>query len=91
VRIGERVRAGEVLAALGNSGKSDAPHLHFQVMDGPAPLASEGLPFVFQTFEIAGHVSSLSVLADGTGWHATEPVVRARQEIPALNAVVEFR
>src|SRR5262249_34890594 len=37
VRQGDRVHTGQVLALLGNSGKADAPHLHFQIMDRPEP------------------------------------------------------
>jgi murein DD-endopeptidase MepM/ murein hydrolase activator NlpD len=50
VRPGDRVRRGEVLGLLGNSGGSTQPHLHFQVMDRPIPLAADGLPFVFDHF-----------------------------------------
>jgi len=31
---GDRVKQGERIGALGNSGSSDAPHLHFHLMDG---------------------------------------------------------
>jgi murein DD-endopeptidase MepM/ murein hydrolase activator NlpD len=34
-----------VLALVGNSGNSLAPHLHFHVMNGPLSLASNGLPY----------------------------------------------
>jgi hypothetical protein len=37
-------------ATIGNSGQSDAPHLHFHVVDGRDPLASEGIPVVFDSF-----------------------------------------
>ena len=90
VRVGQRVRRGQVIASLGNSGKSDAPHLHLQVTDGPKPLASEGLPFVFQRFTLEGHLKSLSVLVDGTGWRPTEPAQARRGETPVRNAVVAF-
>ena len=33
VHLGEHLRLGEQVGALGNSGNSTAPHLHFQVMD----------------------------------------------------------
>lgn len=34
VRVGTRVRKGEVIAQSGNSGRSFAPHLHYQLMAG---------------------------------------------------------
>jgi hypothetical protein len=33
VKLGQRVAAGDVLAAVGNSGASGCPHLHFTLMD----------------------------------------------------------
>jgi murein DD-endopeptidase MepM/ murein hydrolase activator NlpD len=47
VRVGDSVPTGSVLGKLGNSGNTDSPHLHFQVMDKPSPLGAHGLPFVF--------------------------------------------
>lgn len=54
VKPGDRVKTGEVIAALGDTGNSDGPHLHFHVMDGPSPLASNGIPYVFTAFKGAG-------------------------------------
>lgn len=54
VRPGDTVRRGQVLGLIGNSGATDAPHLHFQVTDGQDPLASEGIPFVFDSFSRDG-------------------------------------
>lgn len=42
---GQRVRAGQIIGKLGNSGNSEEPHLHFQIMNAPDFLASEGIPF----------------------------------------------
>lgn len=53
VAPGDRVTRGQALAELGNSGNSSAPHLHFHVMDGPDPLASNGLPFVIEEFRLS--------------------------------------
>ncbi len=50
VQPGQRVRRGEVLGRVGNSGNSTEPHLHFHVSDGPT-LASEGMPYTFERFE----------------------------------------
>ena len=90
MRLGEQVRRGQVVATLGNSGKADAPHLHFQVMDAASPLASEGLPFVFDAFEVQGHVASLKVFTDGTGWRSNTRPTRTSHEMPVENAVVNF-
>lgn len=45
VAKGDRVRRGQVLAALGFTGDSTEPHLHFHVADSPFPLLGEGLPY----------------------------------------------
>jgi hypothetical protein len=62
VRPGDHVRRGQVLGLVGNTGISSEPHLHFHVMDGPggpSHVAAEGLPFVFDGFDITAHVSGL--------------------------------
>ena len=50
VKAGDKVKTRQVLGLLGNSGNTDSPHLHFHVMDGPSPLISNGLPYVFTGF-----------------------------------------
>jgi murein DD-endopeptidase MepM/ murein hydrolase activator NlpD len=66
VRAGDGVETGQVLGELGNSGNSDGPHLHFQVMNRPSLLASEGLPFVLRRFSLRGIVPSLAISARPT-------------------------
>lgn len=67
VHVGQHVRAGQQLGNLGNSGNSSAPHLHFQVMDRPSFLGSQGLPYEFDRFRLvargAGDASVDAVLA----------------------------
>lgn len=57
VEEGDRVSRGQVLARLGNSGNTTAPHLHFHVMDAPLPLGAENnLPYVFDSFRYQGFI-----------------------------------
>ena len=37
---------------------TDAPHLHFHLMDNPDPLAANGLPFVIKSFRLDQRVAS---------------------------------
>jgi murein DD-endopeptidase MepM/ murein hydrolase activator NlpD len=53
VRVGEDVRAGQPLAALGNNGHSSEPHLHLQVQGSPAGMnADRTYPMVFRNVTI---------------------------------------
>ena len=54
VHQGERVKLGQVIGLVGNSGNSVAPHLHFQVTDRPSSLASNGVPYEISDFQIMG-------------------------------------
>ena len=58
VMVGDQLSAGQVIASLGNTGNTDAPHLHFHVMSTPDPLRSDGLPFVLSTFRLDSRVAS---------------------------------
>ncbi|MDP3616890.1 MAG: M23 family metallopeptidase [Rhodoferax sp.] len=51
VRAGDRVRSGDLLGKVGNSGSSLQPHLHFQVMSNPEPfpLFRNLVPFVISS------------------------------------------
>jgi murein DD-endopeptidase MepM/ murein hydrolase activator NlpD len=82
-----------VLARLGNSGNSDAPHLHFQLMDSNSPLGSEGIPFEFASFTQLGVVDDQDAALDaGQPWQPktqTTSVVH-RREFSFDRAVVTF-
>jgi murein DD-endopeptidase MepM/ murein hydrolase activator NlpD len=70
VEPGDRVERGDVLGLIGNSGNSVAPHLHFHVMDGPSPLAAQGLPYLIDAFTVTAQSASTEAFdtaeADGT-------------------------
>ncbi|PRC56630.1 peptidase M23, partial [Mycobacterium sp. ITM-2017-0098] len=44
VTPGDQLTTGQAIGKLGNSGNTDAPHLHFHIMSTPDPLRSDGLP-----------------------------------------------
>jgi murein DD-endopeptidase MepM/ murein hydrolase activator NlpD len=91
VKVGDHVRRGQVLALLGNSGNSDAPHLHFHVTNGNSPLGAEGVPYVLEWFEVQGILPSKKLLVEG-GWkpQPSAKTDQRRLEIPIENAVVNF-
>jgi hypothetical protein len=96
VQVGDRVRRGQILARVGNTGNTTAPHLHFHVMSGPSPLASDGLPYVIDTFDLVGRVGSTvefdKAEREGTplAIQNVEIAGRHRHELPLDLSVVNF-
>jgi murein DD-endopeptidase len=84
VHVGDKVKEGQVLGLVGNSGNSTEPHLHFDICDRSSMLACEGLPYALPQFEVQG---------SGWSWKSAEskdaPVVH-KMEIPLENQVVRF-
>jgi len=91
VRVGDRVARGEVLAALGFTGHSTGPHLHFHVADANSPLDAEGLPFVLEGFDLLGSYDDIERLGRAP-WAPLDPAIAPRRiaEHPAPNVVVTF-
>lgn len=54
VKLGEKVRRGQVVGLVGNSGNSTEPHLHFHIGDANSPLGCEGLPYIIRSFDVEG-------------------------------------
>lgn len=92
VKVGDWVKVGEPMARLGNSGNSDAPHLHFQLMDAISPLGAEGVPYALSSFVETGLLENLDGLESGAAWRpsASAPSSKRRNEFPLDNAVVDF-
>jgi murein DD-endopeptidase len=84
VKLGDRVRTGQVLGLVGNSGNSTEPHLHFHLSDGNSPLGSEGLPYIHQSFELVGRCRAFT-----SGCDRSNPGPRQR-ELPMANMLVRF-
>ena len=96
VEEGDRVRRGDVLGLVGSSGNSLAPHLHFHVMDGPLSLASNGLPYVVDSFAVTGRSAGTEAFdeaeQEGTRLEVTpvDPAERVTQALPLDQYVVSF-
>jgi len=76
VKAGERVRRGQTVARIGNSGDSREPHLHFEVTTAPRFAAGEGVPYLIDEYRV-------TAASDG----ATEP---RTHELPLKDMLVDF-
>jgi hypothetical protein len=88
VRAGEHVHRGDILAHLGDSGNSAAPHLHFHLSDKPVFEESEGLPFRFARFIDEGVAGEQVVLSSSAVW--TPHPVECQEALPLDGAVIAF-
>ncbi len=62
VQVGDHVTTGQFLGLLGSTGNSPlAPHLHFQLSDGPLIATSDSLPFEFDQWTLAGSISEEAI------------------------------
>lgn len=92
-RLGDKVRTGDVVGLLGNTGNTTAPHLHFHLMDGKSPLNSNGIPYVFRQFTGRGVIPSGEDEKLDTGGSVTiQPkfLGEHRRMLPVDNQVVDF-
>ncbi len=92
VRVGQRVRRGEILGLLGNAGNSFLPHLHFHIVDRNLALGAEGLPYVIDGFDLLGTCEP--VAADAIGRIPEQCTIgtatRRTGSIPLRDQVVRF-
>jgi hypothetical protein len=57
--VGQTVAQGQPIGLLGNSGDSFAPHVHYQLQDGPDWLNANGLPCRFSNVDADAFVRGL--------------------------------
>jgi Peptidase family M23 len=89
VKPGERVMRGQVIGLVGNSGNTTGAHLHFEIATSDRPGSGDGVPFVFESFELFAKVG------EGPNWR--EQTVRfaegertRRREMPLNRMVIRF-
>jgi murein DD-endopeptidase len=81
---GIRVKRGQVLGALGNTGSSDGPHLHFHLCSMNSNLACEGIPYALASF---GEEHKDFGSPSGT---KPQPVTLRVMELPTNEMLVSF-
>ncbi|MCH7343349.1 M23 family metallopeptidase [Pelomonas sp. CA6] len=78
VQPGDMVEALQPVAQVGDSGQSNAPHLHFHLMSSPNPLDQHVLPFRFSAYE---------VLVDGSWTLKKDALPTRRQRVRSVTQV----
>jgi|KBSSwiStaDraftv2_1062776.scaffolds.fasta_scaffold00443_34 hypothetical protein len=76
VKVGDRVRRGQILARIGDTGSSFEPHLHFEVTTGSSALDGEGVPYIIDEYTV-------------TASNGDAPA-RRTHELPLTRTLVEF-
>lgn len=87
VQPGDLVQRGQELASVGNTGNSDAPHLHFHVAREAATqeivlVQTEPIPYVFSGFQSVGGYTE-------KGLTSVVPEARANN-LPAEGSIIRF-
>jgi len=69
VKKGEKIKREQVIAKCGNTGGSDAPHLHYQQMNNSYNAEAIGLPVKFENVESALFGEEVIKGSDNFNWY----------------------
>jgi hypothetical protein len=83
VRVGERVKKGQEIGQVGNSGNTSGAHLHFQLQRGPLPLTADQVAWEIDNFTLTGFATSNGVMTDPTAGPRTD-------ELPLEDTISNF-
>lgn len=90
VKVGDKIKRGQVLGLVGNSGNSGMPHLHFHITNAASPFAAEGVPYVFNSFLLQGVANTTAERIKGEFRPDPNAESKRHMEMPVQNAVVVF-
>jgi len=90
VKVGDRVKVGQVVGFLGFTGQASAPHLHFHLADRPSILGAEGQPYVVTALTRLGQYAAIDNFSRGETWPPTDRSETVRDSFPPPNLVVRF-
>lgn len=92
VKTGQKVKKGTIIASLGLTGQATAPHLHFHIADANSALGAEGVPFVFEEFELLGSYPDFEDFGKRLWQSRDNSLSPIRQkERPLPNAAIRFK
>lgn len=91
LKVGDKVRAGQVVARVGFTGQASEPHLHFHLADRNSVLGAEGIPFTFKKFNHKGFFNNWGDFGKKT-WSTAEKRYYGKESSgrPISNSVIKF-